>query len=84
MGHRLICSCKILPGGLNKSSCLSSLKILTANNHSICNKHETNTGVSFLCYGSVIFTLRTSSQETRFERILAKQETENTTVVNGT
>ena len=32
----------------------------------------------------VVFTLRTSSQETRFETILAKKETENTTVVDGT
>ena len=32
----------------------------------------------------VVFTLGTSSQETRFETILAKQETENTAVVDGT
>ena len=35
-----------------------------------------------LLYGSGVFTLRTSSQATRFQLILAKQETENATVVD--
>ena len=38
----------------------------------------------FAIMALVVFTLRTSSQATRFELILAKQETENTIVAAGT
>ena len=39
-------------------------------------KQTWNTGLSVRCYGSGVFTLRTSNQATRFELIITKQETE--------